>query len=466
MSIFKIISFFIFLSASVLHAQLHIRVTMIPENTPSGDKIYLAGNINNWNPGSNAHILQKDTTGVYTITLTPANGTINFKFTRGSWDKVEGTVQGTFIPNRAVVYNGQEKTENLTIAGWEDLGNPGSGSTASPQVSILSNSFWMPQLNRNRKIWLYLPPDYETSAKNYPVLYMHDGQNLFDNKTAFAGEWRVDESLDSLFLKGDHGCIVVGIENGHGQRLNEYSPWVNSQYGGGQGDEYVRFIVETLKPHIDSTYRTFPEADQTGVLGSSMGGLISVYGGVQYPQVFGRVGAFSSAFWFSPKSYEHVNTTGTNNETYFYMIAGNQESGNQTGDMQKMVTALKSSGSDDDRIKALAHPDGTHTERYWAREFPAAYKWLFEKKTSSTTSPSPISNELIKYNYPIVEFVSEENIENLRWMITDLMGKTIRSEHIMNGKQADISSLPSGIYLVCVYQKDVQIAVKKIMVGK
>src|SRR5690606_36165183 len=144
-----------------------------------------------------------------------------------------------------------------------------------------------------------LPPDYETSAKYYPVLYMHDGQNLFDVRTSFSGEWKVDEHLDSLFLLGDPGCIVVGIDNGGTNRINEYSPWVNPQYGGGQGDQYIEFLIETLKPYIDQNYRTLPDAEHTGIMGSSMGGLISYYGGLTNQNVFGRIGAFSSSFWFS-----------------------------------------------------------------------------------------------------------------------------------------------------------------------
>ncbi|HRO72156.1 MAG TPA: alpha/beta hydrolase-fold protein, partial [Saprospiraceae bacterium] len=173
------------------------------------------------------------------------------------------------IPNRKFTYNGTPSTIDLTISGWE--GSSNVNSTASDQVSILTDSFYIPQLNRYRRIWLYLAKNYTTSTLSFPVLYMHDGQNLFDKKTSFAGEWQVDEALDSLDKSGYNVAIVVGIDNDGGKRLDEYSPWLNSKYGGGEGDKYIDFIAQTLKPYIDRNYRTIPDADHTGIMGSSMG---------------------------------------------------------------------------------------------------------------------------------------------------------------------------------------------------
>lgn len=122
---------------------------------------------------------------------------------------------------------------------------------------------------------------------------MHDGQNVFETATSFSGEWEVDESLNALHENGDYGCIVVAIDNGGAFRLDEYSPWINTQFGEGQGDDYMQFIINTLKPDIDNSYRTKPERDYTGIMGSSMGGLISMYGGMEYNSVFSKIGAFS-----------------------------------------------------------------------------------------------------------------------------------------------------------------------------
>jgi alpha-glucosidase len=167
------------------------------------------------------------------------------------------------LPDRTFTFTGQPQTLNLTILSWEDVG--GTNSTAAANVSILNTQFWMPELNRSRRIWLYLPPDYATSTKHYPVIYMKDGQNLFDAVTSFSGEWQVDETLNTLFANGDYGAIVVGIDNGGAERLNEYSPWNNPQYGGGQGALYMDFVAETLKPFIDANYRTLPQGATTAL---------------------------------------------------------------------------------------------------------------------------------------------------------------------------------------------------------
>jgi predicted alpha/beta superfamily hydrolase len=359
--------------------QLTLRVTAIPTNTPDGVDIYIAGTMNNWSPGSPAYRLGKDSSGIYVITFTPLSGNVKFKLTRGTWESVEGTAQASFIADRVISYSGAAQTVDITIAGWQDAGHS-IPSTASPQVSILTDTFYIPQLNSKRKIWFYIPKDYITSSHSYPVLYMHDGQNLFDKKTSFSGEWKIDESLDSMFLKGDLGCLVVGIENGGSNRLNEYSPWINPRYGGGQGDEYIDFIVRTLKPYIDYKFRTLQDRDHTAIFGSSMGGLISLYAGIKYPEVFGRVGAFSSSYWFSGESYKQVSDSGVNGSSYFYMVAGDQEGGQQTADVDKMYQTLLVAGATPNQLSKTAHTDGNHSEWYWAREFPKAYKWLFEKK--------------------------------------------------------------------------------------
>ena len=234
-------------NALIVFSQLTIKVKTIPVNTPIGDKIYVAGTFNNWNPSDTAMILKKQTDGSYLIVLTPSVGTHKFKFTRGSWTTVEGTAAGGFISDRVLDYNGTATTAEFNIAGWEGQSN--QNSTAAANVKIISNTFQIPQLGRTRRVWIYLSPQYQTdTTKRFPVLYMQDGQNLFDKTTSFSGEWEVDETLNRLAQQGDKGCIVVGIDNGGASRLNEYSPWINTRYGGGEGVLYTKFMVETLKP--------------------------------------------------------------------------------------------------------------------------------------------------------------------------------------------------------------------------
>ena len=130
------------------------------------------------------------------------------------------------------------------------VSNANAQSTASKQVSTFIIE--APQLKTSKKIWVYLPKSYATSTKKYSVIYMHDAQNLFDAKTSYTGEWNVDETLDSINAQ----VIVIGIEHGGDKRIDELTPYKNAKYGGGKADDYLDFIVKTLKPKVDATYRT------------------------------------------------------------------------------------------------------------------------------------------------------------------------------------------------------------------
>jgi predicted alpha/beta superfamily hydrolase len=363
---------------------LTITLTAIPANTPEGHFIYISGNFNNWATERFSNILHVQSNGNRQIVLKDVSGIIEFKFNRGTWETAEGTAKREFIPNRT--YNTANGSKlNLTIEGWEDL-SASKVSTANANVQILSNDFKIPLLNRNRKIWLYLPNDYATATnKNYPVIYMHDGQNLFDQNTSFSGEWKVDETLNSLQNQGNQGAIVVGIENGESERLNEYSPWINSKYGGGQGDAYIDFIKNTLKPYIDSNFRTKKDAENTGLFGSSMGALISIYGAAKYPETFGKVGVFSPSVWFA--KIEVLNFIKSKNfkktPLRLYFLAGTNESPTMVKDMKSVRKVFLSKGVSVKEVKILTHSDGAHSEWYWAREFGEAFTFLFPETISN-----------------------------------------------------------------------------------
>ena len=163
----------------------------------------------------------------------------------------------------------------------------------------IQKSTHSPQLNNERDILVWLPPSYADSDKHYPVLYMHDGQNVFDAHTSYSGEWGVDETITALSAEGLE-AIVVGIPNQGEQRRIEYNPYptqVGEHFWDGSGDAYIAFITDTLKPMIDSTFRTHPEKAMTGIAGSSMGGLISLHGFLTRQDIFGFCGAFSPVFW-------------------------------------------------------------------------------------------------------------------------------------------------------------------------
>ena len=370
-------------------AQLVISLNTVPENTPPSDNIYITGSFNNWDADNSQYLMNNNGDGSYYIVLDPAPGIVEYKFTRGSWATVEGDENGNFIPNHAVNYNGQQMNVDVAVISWEDLGGNSNNSTATENVTIISESFYMPELERDRRIWIYLPPDYATSNNTYPTLYMHDAQNVFDVTTSFSGEWEVDESLDALFNDGDGGLIVIGIDNGGAERINEYCPWENATYGGGDGAAYINFIVNTLKPHIDENYRTLAGREHTGIMGSSLGGLISLYAAIEHQDVFSKAGIFSPAFWINPEVYDYVNTVGYEDYVKFYFIAGDQEdSGSVVQAMQTMHQSLSEAGFGSNLLQCLNHQDGQHSEWYWKREFPEAYLWLYNDASSGTGYPA------------------------------------------------------------------------------
>jgi metallo-beta-lactamase class B len=273
-----------------------IRINSLPGSSVT-ESIYVAGNFNGWNPKDEQFKLKKESDGKFAITFpNVAAGDYEFKFTRGGWETVETTVEGRQVPNRTLKLM-SDTTLNLDIDGWSQGKPKQIPHSANSQVQILDSAFYIPQLDRRRRIWIYLPKDYQASKTKYPVLYMHDGQNLFDDATSFAGEWGIDDALDSAKKQ----CIVVGIDNGGVKRMNEYNAYDHEKFGKGEGDLYVDFIAKTLKPYIDKHYRTKKDAANTIIAGSSMGGLISIYAVVKYPKTFGKAGVFSPAFWVAPQ---------------------------------------------------------------------------------------------------------------------------------------------------------------------
>jgi predicted alpha/beta superfamily hydrolase len=448
-----------------LVAQLTINVTSVPANTPDGDDVYVAGNFNGWSPGNADYKLTDNGNGTYAITISPSVGTLEFKFTRGSWATVEGTAQGQFIPNRTYAYSGGQQSVDLTVAGWEGGGS--GGGTLADNAYILSEDFEIPQLNRTRRIWLYLPPDYEDTTKDYPVLYMHDGQNLFDASTSFSGEWEVDESLNELFGNGDEGIIVIGIDNGGVHRLDEYSPWVNNQYGGGEGDEYVDFIVETLKPFIDNNFRTKSDRLNTGIMGSSMGGLISLYAAIEHQDVFSKAGVLSPSLWFSDEVYSHVEATGKEHDMKIYMLGGEQESASLVQQMEAMETTLLNAGFEDSEVIVVTHSDGQHSEWYWKREFPDAYLWLFNSEVNAIPfltdkdevkiGPNPFADTLwIKYS---------PELQGASLNIFSLDGKKVYFGTIPSNGVIDLGSLKNGLYVLEVVKDGKSVMAWKVLKG-
>lgn len=244
-------------------------------------------------------------------------------------------------------------------------------STASKQVSTFSME--APQLNSTKKIWIYLPKNYSGTKKRFPVIYMHDAQNLFDAKTSFAGEWNVDEKLDSLNAQ----VIIVGIEHGGEKRTEELTPYKNEKYGGGNADNYLEFIVKTLKPQIDLNYRTKTTVKNTAIMGSSLGGLLSYYAILKHPAVFGKAGIFSPAFWINKEIYDLTQKT-EKMKTKIYLLCGDKESEDMVSDLNTMEKLISEKRCECMYLtKKHIVKGGQHNEKLWRDNFVKAYLWLF-----------------------------------------------------------------------------------------
>lgn len=258
------------------------------------------------------------------------------------------------------------------------------------------------ELNRKRTVRVYLPNDYDENLdKHYKVLYMHDGHNLYYEETsAYGGIWDIQGSMKKSEASGKEGIIVVGIDcHPDGGRLNEYCPWVNDNLriltpslgidkAGGEGDLYLSFIVNSLKPYIDKNYRTLKTKENTFIAGSSMGGFISLYAVYKYPEVFSVVGAFSTAIWFKKdKLIEFLKDNFTIGISV-YLDSGTKETSDKeksefnaiyVNDTNEIANLLLDLGQPPEDLKVLIDEGADHSEESWRRRFPIFLDWILSK---------------------------------------------------------------------------------------
>lgn len=236
-----------------------------------------------------------------------------------------------------------------------------------------------------RDLYVYLPPGYAQTRKRYPVLYMQDGQNIFDDALSFVGEWGCDEAAEALAQRG-LACIIVGIPNAGEARMSEYSSWgrEGKRWGNakGQGEAYLDLITRTIKPLIDKSFRTRPAAQHTGIGGSSMGGLIALYGALTRPNDFGFCMAMSPSIWFSFGKLFDLARKAKPSKTRFYLDMGQREGqGGMLSDARQMHAALHDRAFD---VAYIEDAKGIHNESSWMRRFPAALEWFLNPKARPT----------------------------------------------------------------------------------
>ena len=253
---------------------------------------------------------------------------------------------------------------------------------------------WSPQLRNRRDVDVYLPDSYASGVR-YPVVYLQDGQNLSDPAAAFAGTWQLDTTRARLGWRGIE-AIYIGVHNAGRNRIAEYSPFPDPRHGGGDGDAYLGFLVDTLKPRIDRSFNTRPERDATNILGSSMGGLVSLYAHFRHPAVFGGAGAMSPSIWFGQGAIVDFIREARVPRGRLYMDVGTGEGVGTVRDVRRLgrllvrngfrrkraTSAAVTSASGERRsrtsstLRYVEDAGARHTEAAWAARLEGALEFL------------------------------------------------------------------------------------------
>jgi predicted alpha/beta superfamily hydrolase len=350
--------------------------------TPIDDRrpVYVVGNFNNWMTEQTRFQMRRVANGRFMFTFPPElilPHRLEYKYVRGGWENKELDSFGNSTNNR--VLENPQGVINDFVARWSNYGLTFTPSFL-PKIHIVSEAFYSPELKKSRRVVALLPYDYaKQTEKRYPVLYLHDAQNLFDDKAPF-GNWGIDKKLAVLAERGMGDLIIIAIDHGGETRMNEFlPPTKNEKLGHSDGRKYVKFLAKTLKPHVDEQFRTLTDRLHTGVGGSSMGGLVSIYAGLIHPEVFGRLMVFSPSLWAIQNAPFAAIRFFKPIPTKIYAYAGGKEGANVIPNVKNFQKAIQSQGFDNTKIgfKLALDPQGLHNERRWGEEFPKAVEWLF-----------------------------------------------------------------------------------------
>lgn len=352
--------------------------------------VYITGNFNNWNPKDPDYQLKQLDPNTYSIEIDSRllPDTIEYKFTKGGWENVELDQYGNITPNRKVEKSAGKASD--TIEKWRLNWGPFK-KEFFPIAEVISEEFYIPQLDRYRKVWALLPYDYYISDKSYPVLYLQDAQNLFNEGSGY-GNWEIDKKLSILAEYGRGDVIIIAIEHGSEDRIKEYIFDNDNIANGSEGKKYIRFITDTLKPFVDGNYRTKKDRENTGIGGSSLGALISIYSGFLYPEVYSKLLIFSPSLWVEPNNNFPMMNFRVPFRTKIYLYGGGQEGSKMVKRIHIFEEYLKrweKKNLFDFEFRTSVNPEGTHNEFYWSQEFPRAIEWLFYDNKENPAEVKP-----------------------------------------------------------------------------
>lgn len=373
--------------------------------------IYFASNITGWNPGDVGFKLQPQSDLKWRIVLKqpPAGTTVEFKFTRGTWDLVEVSEDLKDVDNRTLpkvdvskLGPGEQPVIELTVAKWHDQRpdeqkepvydpyRPIPVTGTLKRVQFVGGSGGAEGLMREAPVWL--PPGYEEPVNRetrYPVLYMFDAQNLFAKHAGIRAEWGMDETASKLISEGRIApLIIVGLPHGGAARMSEYLPVEELKGVKPSGEQFVRLVLDQVKPRIDTLFRTRSGPANTAIGGSSLGAAMAVYAATAHPDVFGSVLAESLPFGAKREGAWNVYLEGVKVwPARVYLGVGGQETGPGEARAQAnagYVAAVKdldarlgAAGLGSDRRMLVIDPQAEHNEAAWNARLPGALTFLF-----------------------------------------------------------------------------------------
>jgi enterochelin esterase-like enzyme len=434
---------------------------------------FIAGEMTGWNQVQMTEV----STNEYTITISPATTAQQYKYCSGpSWNYTEVLSNGGNVPNRSYTAHDQ-------VAAWAAVWNSSNNFPPSVSSGTARRHWFHSLLVDDRYIDVWLPNGYNTSVK-YDVLYMHDGQMLFDASTTWNGEeWDVDGTMGALLTGGKiRPTIVVGIFNNGNKRHAEYFPEkvintipqpeqseLESLFSGStRGDAYLKFIVTELKPFIDSTYSTNKDKQGTFIAGSSMGGLISLYAFCEYPDIFSGAACLST-HWIGTFSDNDAipnaiitymsKALPPPNGRMIYFDHGTAGLDAMYGPHQQQVdNLLAAKGYTATNWETQIFPGADHNENYWKARFHISATFLLSDKTQSIRDVHNQANsDAVKiYPNPTRSMLTVENPDgnserNIR--IFDITGREVLTAKTKSNN-IDVSHLPAGIYFVHIQGKE------------
>lgn len=375
----------------------------VPQDTPEGATVYLSGNlaeVGNSKPDGVrlSRLLSGTRAGKYNFRLfLPKGEQFEFKFTLGSWGNVEVDADGREVAPRVMELT-RNRIVDVKVEAWaEREAHRPRRTTISGDIRVISD-FESKTLGNKRRIWVYLPPGYDGSSERYPVLYLHDGQNCFDDATSNVGEWGADETAERLIRHGEiRPIIMVAADNIGAGRMDEYAPTVDlAAKSGGKGDDYAKFLITELKPHIDRTFRTLSGRENTAVCGASGGGLVSLHIARRYPDDVGMCAALSPPLnWskfdlhakliadpsFVRRCRLWIDAGTLESPPYAFGMVGRFGSDDElTEACRQLAQSFEQAGLQRGRdFVYLEVENGQHNEQAWAARFDQVLLFLFGK---------------------------------------------------------------------------------------